>query len=121
MDPVNFNAARDMAAYPRAARGYSYDRETGETKRMAYKDVEVMGAAGSINSTTRQMVKWVALHLNEGKVGDTQIISQKMIRECHRHQMVCLLYTSPSVRSSISEKSPDGAPFNIKSAKEPFW
>ena len=88
MDPVNFNAARDMAAYPRAARGYSYDRETGETKRMAYKDVEVMGAAGSINSTTRQMVKWVALHLNEGKVGDTQIISQKMIRECHRHQMV---------------------------------
>ncbi len=88
MDPVNFNAARDMAAFPKAARGYAYDHESGKTTRMPYKDIEVMGAAGSINSTTRQMVKWVALHLNEGKVGDKQIISEKMMHECHRHQMV---------------------------------
>ncbi len=88
MDPVNFNAARDMQAYPAAARGYEYDRVSGKTVRMPYKDIEVMGAAGSINSTTRQMIKWIAMHLNEGKVGERQIVSQKMLRECHRHQMV---------------------------------
>ncbi len=88
MDPVNFNAARDMAAYPEAARGYAYDREKGQIVRLPYKDIEVMGAAGSINSTTAQMAKWVAMHLNGGRVGDKQLVSQRMIKECHRHQMV---------------------------------
>lgn len=55
---------------------------------MPYKDIEVMGAAGSINSTTAQMIKWVALHLGEGEYQGRRIISQKMLRECHRHQMV---------------------------------
>lgn len=88
MEPVNFNAARDMAAFPEAARGYAYDREKGETVRLPYKDIEVMGAAGSINTSTRQMAKWVAMHLNGGKAGETQVVSEKMIKECHRHQMV---------------------------------
>lgn len=88
MDPVNFNAARDMAAYPEAAHGYAYDAEKDESIRLSYKDIEVMGAADSINSTTAQMGKWIAMHLNEGKMGNKQVISQKMIRECHRHQMV---------------------------------
>lgn len=108
MDPVNFNAARDMAGYALAARPYAYDEEKDEISRIPYKDIEVMGAAGSINASTAQMAKWVALHLNNGKAGDKQIISEHMIRECRTPQMVISQDATAPVFGDMKKQSAYG-------------
>lgn len=46
------------------------------------------GPAGSIMSTVNDMMKWVALHLNNGKVGETQLISESSMTELHKPQML---------------------------------
>ena len=42
------------------------------------------GPAGSIMSTVRDMLKWVEFNLNDGKVGDKQIISEANMKELHK-------------------------------------
>lgn len=41
-------------------------------------------AAGSINSCAADMLKWTQLHLQNGRWGDQQIISEKSMRELHK-------------------------------------
>jgi len=79
MDPVNFSVD-DMARYPKTAQGYTYDHETARNIPVPYKKVDILGPAGSINTTTAQAIKWVAFHIN----GNDQIIPQQLMRECHR-------------------------------------
>lgn len=49
-----------------------------------------LAPAGSINSSVNEMLKWVQLHLNNGKYNDQQIISEKMMKEMHKSQMIRL-------------------------------
>lgn len=46
------------------------------------------GPAGSIMSTVNDMMKWVAFNLNNGKVGEEQIISEANMKEIHKPQML---------------------------------
>lgn len=46
------------------------------------------GPAGSINSTVTDMLKWVQMFLNKGKVGDTQLISEESVNELTKPQML---------------------------------
>lgn len=46
------------------------------------------GPAGSIMSTVNDMLKWVEFNLNNGKVGDEQIISEENMKEIHKPQML---------------------------------
>lgn len=47
-----------------------------------------VGPAGSINSTASDMLKWVGLHLNNGKIGDKVIVSEDGMNELHKPQML---------------------------------
>ena len=44
------------------------------------------GPAGSIVSTVNDMLKWVQFNLNNGKVGDKQLISEVAMKEMHKGQ-----------------------------------
>ena len=44
----------------------------------------VVGPAGSICCTPTDLIKWAVFHLNNGKVGDTQLISEKEMNFLHR-------------------------------------
>lgn len=46
------------------------------------------GPAGSIMSTIGDMCKWVQFNLNNGKVGDQQIISEESMKELHKPNML---------------------------------
>ena len=46
------------------------------------------GPAGSIMSTVRDMLKWVEFNLNNGKVGDKQVVSEENMKELHKPQML---------------------------------
>ena len=44
----------------------------------------VVGPAGSICSTPTDLIKWAVFHLEDGKVGDRQVISKKQMDFLHR-------------------------------------
>ena len=46
------------------------------------------GPAGSIMSTVNDMLKWVQFNLNNGKVGDKQLISEAAMKEMHKANML---------------------------------
>ena len=46
------------------------------------------GPAGSIMSNLNDMLKWIRFNLNNGKVGETQLISEANMREIHKPQML---------------------------------
>ncbi len=48
-----------------------------------YRNIDAIGPAGSINSTVNDMLKWVKLHLNDGKIGDKRMVSSKNLKKMH--------------------------------------
>ena len=46
------------------------------------------GPAGSINSCVSDMLKWVRFHLDNGKAGDRQLISEEMMTQMCKPQMI---------------------------------
>ena len=58
------------------------------------------GPAGSIMSTVNDMCKWIQFHLNNGKVGDKQLISEENMKELHKPNMLMdapLLMACPEI------------------------
>lgn len=64
---------------------YAYLDE--ESKRIPFANVDALGPAGSINSTTTDMLNWVRLHLNQGTFNGQRLIAADGLEECHRYQM----------------------------------
>ncbi|MEO8973206.1 MAG: serine hydrolase [Ktedonobacteraceae bacterium] len=66
-----------------------YAKKKGETQRIPfYEDKWAVAPAGAIVSSVTEMSNWISLHLNNGKYGDTRIVSQGQIDELHAPQMV---------------------------------
>jgi CubicO group peptidase (beta-lactamase class C family) len=62
--------------------GYGVRRDSIE--RLPFRDISLVGPAGSINSSAEEMTKWVTLHLNGGKLGDRQVIQTATLRDMYR-------------------------------------
>jgi len=65
-----------------------YEEDDDEIKKMAFRNIDEVGPAGSINSNVEDMSRWMRVHLNEGKLGDEQILSAPALSELHTPQMV---------------------------------
>jgi CubicO group peptidase (beta-lactamase class C family) len=68
-----------------------------KVKPIAYRLIDNIGPAGSINSNVTDMAQWVRMQLNSGKYGDKQIVSAANIKEMQNpHTIIPLegLYTS---------------------------
>lgn len=59
-----------------------------EMKAVDWRNVDNIGAAGEINSTARDLVNWIRLHLNEGLLEGKRLISEANVREMHSPQIV---------------------------------
>ena len=70
---TTFKEVKDLAA-PHA-------RIDGKIKPVAYRLIDNIGPAGSINSNVTDMAQWVRLQLGGGKFGGKQIISQASITQ----------------------------------------
>jgi CubicO group peptidase (beta-lactamase class C family) len=53
-------------------------------QRIPFRDISLIGPAGSINSSAEDMLKWVGLHLAGGKRGDTQVIQRATLKDMYR-------------------------------------
>jgi CubicO group peptidase (beta-lactamase class C family) len=73
--------ASDRAAGHRPGRG-------GEPEPMPPYPMEVPDAAGTIQSTARDLARWLGFHLGDGTAGGTRLVSAENLGETHRPQMV---------------------------------
>ena len=51
-----------------------YLEEDDVVREIAFRVIDVMGPAGSINSSANEMARWVKLHLNRGVIDGTPVI-----------------------------------------------
>ncbi len=56
--------------------------------RMDFRNIDNVGPAGSINSNTTDMLKWVKMQLKKGKYGSDQIINASQFDIMHEPQMI---------------------------------
>ncbi|NUQ10915.1 MAG: serine hydrolase [Gemmatimonadaceae bacterium] len=81
MTRTNFSVAESQKD-PDHSLGYTVRRDTIE--RLPFRDITLVGPAGSINSSAEEMTKWVTLHLNGGKLGDRQVLQPTTLRDMYR-------------------------------------
>jgi hypothetical protein len=67
--------------------GYEYNFDTKETRKLPFRDIDQIAPAGSINSSARDMAKWITFVMNGGTVGDKRLVSEKGFEEWTKKQM----------------------------------
>ena len=65
-------------------RAIGYNEDDGKIEAIPYRNIDVIGPAGSINSTIEDMAKWAILQLNKGKYQKKKVVSEGMMGEMHR-------------------------------------
>ena len=65
-----------------------YVTKDGVNRAVPFADIDALGPAGTINSSVKDMAKWVRLHLAGGKLGENRIISETGLAEMHQPQMI---------------------------------
>ncbi len=68
-----------------AARAHRVKEDVIE--RIPYRNLDAIGPAGSINSNLVEMAKWLDIHLNGGKLGDKQFVSEDNLKQMHTPHM----------------------------------
>jgi CubicO group peptidase (beta-lactamase class C family) len=61
--------------------GYEYNFDTKETRRLPFRPIDATNPAGSINSSARDMAKWITFVMNGGTVGGKRLVSEKGFEE----------------------------------------
>lgn len=65
-----------------------HSERDGKLEVIPWRNIDSAGPAGSINSSVRDMAKWIALQLNEGEFDGKRLISAKNMAEMHQPQIV---------------------------------
>ena len=65
-----------------------YVRRDEKITKVPFRSLDSIGPAGSINSSISEMSRWLLLHINKGKVGETQLVSEATISLTHSPQVV---------------------------------
>jgi CubicO group peptidase (beta-lactamase class C family) len=56
-------------------------------KRVPFQPVSTTGPSSSVNSTVLDMAKWIMLHINRGKFGGKQLVTETTMHQMHSPQM----------------------------------
>lgn len=65
-----------------------YRNVKDEVKQVPFRNIDEVGPAGSINSNVEEMIRYVQFHINKGKQGDTQLLSEGNAEQMQTPQMV---------------------------------
>jgi CubicO group peptidase (beta-lactamase class C family) len=64
-----------------------YQEVQDKATLIPFRNIDAVGPAGSINSSARDMTRWLMLQLGGGRVGETRLLSEAGLAELHRPQM----------------------------------
>lgn len=67
------------------AKTYAYNE--AEYRPIPLQDLRAVKAAGALNSNAKDMAQWLLFQINQGRVGETELISAAGMREMHTAQM----------------------------------
>jgi len=84
MKSSNFSVADSQRAPDFAL---PYEERDDKILRMAFRDITNVGPAGSINSTVEDLIPWMKVHLNGGKLGTKTVVSPTTTTFLHTPQM----------------------------------
>ena len=87
MERANFSVAQ-MQQDDDFSYGYGAEQEIERVQRVPFRNIDAIGPAGSINTSARELARYVQFHLAYGKVGDTQILKEDSARLMQLPQMV---------------------------------
>lgn len=65
-----------------------YAKVKEDLREIPFRVIDEIGPAGSINSSVEDMANYVLLHLNKGKHGQTQLVSENNVTQMQTPQMV---------------------------------
>jgi len=82
-------------------RSLPYQSADGQPMEIPFRNVDMLGPAGSINSSADDMARWLLLHLGDGRYGDRRIVSAEQLAQLHAPQMV--MATGDKVSTSYGE------------------
>jgi len=85
MERSNLSVERSKQA---ADRSLPYQDVDGQPVEIPFRNVDMLGPAGSINSSADDMAQWLLLHLGDGRRGDRRIVSAGQLARLHTPQMV---------------------------------
>jgi CubicO group peptidase (beta-lactamase class C family) len=85
---------------------YAYGEDDDEIERIPFRNIDAIGPAGSINSSAAEMAKYVQFHLDHGKVGEEQVLSEANARAMQTPQMVL----SGPLAARVSDATEIGPP-----------
>jgi CubicO group peptidase (beta-lactamase class C family) len=74
-----------MQQAPDYSLGYEVRNDT--IQRLPFRDISLVGPAGSINSSVDDMLKWVGMHLADGTVNGRQLIQPSTLHQMYAPQM----------------------------------
>lgn len=77
-----------------------YREEEDQLKKIPFREITVVGPAGSINSCVEDMTRWITLHLNQGKYQGQKLIDPLILQDIHSPHMTTDR-TPPSPEFSI--------------------
>jgi CubicO group peptidase (beta-lactamase class C family) len=94
LQPLGMNNTNFSVDVSKNTPDYSqpYTLKGNDIHQTNFRNLDQIGPAGSINSNLTDMLKWLSLNLNKGKVNGTQIISEKTIEQLHSPQIFCELF-----------------------------
>lgn len=65
-----------------------YKKDKEKVTQVPFRVIDEVGPAGSINSNVEEMIRYVQFHLNGGKVGEKQLLSESNAQQMQSPQMV---------------------------------
>lgn len=89
--PLGMKAANFSTNDAVKAPDHASPHQKGEGERVsqiAWRNIDNVGPAGSINASVSELANWLRMQLNVGRAGGRQVISVKNLREMHTPQMV---------------------------------
>lgn len=76
-----FEKAKDISL------GYDYNFDTKETRKLPYRPIDATNPAGSINSSARDMAKWITFVMNGGELNGKRLVSEMSFDDWTKPQM----------------------------------
>jgi CubicO group peptidase (beta-lactamase class C family) len=61
--------------------------EDGDLTRIPFRPLDLVGPAGSVNSSAREMARWALFNLARGEAGELRIVQAQTLAEIHKVQM----------------------------------
>lgn len=85
MENTNFSVRASQQSGDHAL---PYEERSEQIRAVPFRDISTVGPAGSINSSVNDMLRWLRVHLNQGKHEDAQFVSESSLKEMHTGHMM---------------------------------